>query len=317
MAQRILQESGTLVASKTSKGTYPVRIITEGKGSSGTYSRELLQKPETQKAFEGVLSFMGHPLDPEKPHLRPVENIAGRMTGKVKGKEVDGVYGLYSEFKPNTSTPGRAEFIEEYAADLGLSIYIAGDGTERNGEYQVESFDGSDPYKSVDIVVAAGRGGRFERATEAYTRVSAESGTKPDATSAQEREKENMDKEILEALKALKTSFETFVTESKAPVKAPVAEADADAIDKAVATAVEAYDEKVKAINAATELLPSQVESLLASAKAGADVLPLIESAKKIATEAQTRLTESSNVAFGRFVEGAGASDLSVGGMFR
>lgn len=320
---RILSESGTLTASKTSSGTYPVRIITEGKGSSGTYSRALLEKPETQRAFEGSLSFLNHPLDPEKPHLRPVESIAGRLVGGVQGKVGDdGKYGLYSEFKPNTATPGRAEFIEEYADALGLSIYIAGDGTEQNGEYLVESFDGSDPYKSVDIVVAAGRGGRFERAAEAYKRVSAESGTQPAGTPPQEK-KENMDKEIEAAIakavaEALKPVTD-FIAESKAAAAGkPAVEADASALEDAATKAVEAYDEKVKLINAATELLPSQVESLLASAKAGADVAPLIESAKKTVAELTKHLTESdTSVARGRYVEASqGSGNYGVEGMF-
>jgi len=305
MAQRkLLHEAGTLTKPVAGASTYPIRIISEGKGSSGVYSRELLA--EYKDAFEGALSFMNHPLDPAKPHLRDVTGIAGRLVGSVEAKEVDGEFGLYSEYKPD---PRWAGFVEEYADSLGLSIYISGDGREEGGEYIVESFDGSDPYRSVDVVIAAGRGGRFERARESLRAIESSlgspTGEKPEATSAQEtQQKENhMEKEILEALTAIKEALVpvvSFVTESKAAATATAqAEAQAEVDDKAVAEALDAYEKDVAAIDAA-DLLPSQVESLRSAAKRGEDIAPLIESAKKIVDEATQALSE------GTVVSGAG-----------
>lgn len=288
--KRLLHEAGVLSAPKAGADTYPVRIITEGVGSSGVYSRELLLKPETAKAFEGALSFMNHPLDPSKPHLRPAEDLAGRLVGAVEAREVNGVVGLYGDYKPNKSNPQRAAFIAEYADALGLSIFIGAEGEiDDDGRIVVESVDGNDPYKSVDIVVAAGRGGRFEAVTESYKALptsASEGANKSGAASAQPKKEGNMD-EVVKALEALTTKLDALLTAQEAAKTASKkAEADATDVDAAVEAALTGYETSVKAIDAA-ELLPSQVESLRALAKKGTDVTPLIESAKLIVTEAK------------------------------
>lgn len=312
--RRLVHESGTLAKGKS--GTYRVCLLSEGRGSSGEYPREAFTAEEAQK-FAGALSFMNHPLDPEKPHLRPASDIVGRVGEEVVVEEHDGKRGFWADYAPSASKPQSTAFIAEYADALGLSIYIGAKGHQDNeGTFVVESFDGNDPYKSVDVVVAAGRGGKFERANEAYRSIETSLGLpadKPRVTSAQEQKEGSMDKEILEALQALKTSFDAFVTESKVAAKADaVAEADADAIDKAVGEALGTYDEKVTAIEAA-KLLPSQVAALRVEARAGKDVAPLIESAKKIVDEAKAAVITESKVAEG-FSLGAPGSDLTVAG---
>lgn len=316
MARKLLHEAGTLTVPVAGSETYPVRIINEGVGSSGVYNRALFT-PANAKALENSLSFMNHPLDPEKPHLRPPGDIAGRLVGAVEAKEVDGLMGFYGDFKPN---PERAAFIAEYADVLGLSVYIGAEFDVVNGQHVVESFDGKDPYKSVDIVVAAGRGGRFERATEAYKSIESSSdtpeGKAPDATSAQDQKEGTMDEKILKALEALTTQFAAFVTESKeATAKPKATEAEAptpEAIETAVTTAIEAYEVAAKAI-ADAELLPSQAVELLAMAKAGKDITAPLESATKIVAEAKTQV--ATNVGIGRVTESASTGSFAVEGM--
>ncbi|MCK9599210.1 MAG: hypothetical protein M0R06_09230, partial [Sphaerochaeta sp.] len=61
-------------------------------------------------------------------------------------------------------------------------------------------------------------------------------------------------------------------------------EADEKAVEEAVATRMAS----IEAIEAAREnLLPSQVKHLMAEAKAGTDVAPLIKAAEEVATEAK------------------------------
>lgn len=297
--RKLLQESGTL-RKGASDGTYRVCIITEGTGSTGVYTREMLIREGD--AFTGALSFMGHPADPSRPQDRALESIAGRLEGPVAAEEHDGVLGLWSDFRPNTSDPKRAAFIAEYADALGVSVFIGADGVENDqGLLVVESLDAADPYKSVDIVIAAGRGGRFARAAESLRVL--ESHNPPAEASAGTTKEGNMD-EVLKALASLTSLMTDFVTESKTAATAKVAaEATATDVETAVEKAVTEYDAKVVAIDAA-ELFPSQVESLRSIAAQGGDVTKLIESAKKVVVEAGERLG-SKIVTGGHVLEGA------------
>lgn len=306
MTRRFVQEAASL-APKRANGSYPVVLITEGEGSSGRYSAKLIEGSD--HVFSRVASYLNHPIDPNKPHLRPVESIAGRF-GEVRVEERDGLKALVTDFTPRSEYAG---FIEEFADILGLSIYCGAKGTElEDGRIDVEEFDADDPYRSVDIVVAAGRGGRFERATESLRLIESSLGSpadKPGVTSAPGEKKEgHMDKEIKALLEALIAKFDTFVTESKAAADAArAAEADADAANKEKAEAIEAYAAAERAISEA-KLLAPQVEELRTAALKGQDVAPLITKAKAVMEAAVKAAAESAEPS--RYlVEGANTSD--------
>jgi len=167
--QKQLIEHGRLAeAIDADKSTFPVTIITEGVGSSGVYRREMLQ--ENAHAFpKGTKSFIDHPKDPTKPWERSLTSIAGKLVEDAQYVEEDGIGMLKSKLKVDSRW---REFVEEYKDVIGLSIYIGAFGDEEeNGKVVVESFDSEDPYASVDIVVAAGRGGRFDQAMESYRQI--------------------------------------------------------------------------------------------------------------------------------------------------
>jgi hypothetical protein len=311
--RRILNEAGTISKPAEGATTYPVRIISEGKGSSGTYTRAMLE--ENIDAFTAALSFMNHPLDPEKPHLRPAEDIAGRLVGAVEGKEVDGVYGLYGEYKPNSSNPQRAAFIEEYADALGLSIYIAGTGKVVEGEYMVESFDGADPYRSVDIVVAAGRGGRFERATESYRTV--EGNPDPtfngSATAVSEAEKKG---KHMDEIKDLFTAFTASVD-----AKFVALEAKVDSVITLSESATDAKTVRVEALAVADKLATAKLSEngrkrVLESVTGGTAVEDAILAETALRDEYLAEAKADATPA-GRVVEGADNSkdDFTVNGL--
>lgn len=282
-------ESGTLVSTKGRDGVFPVRIITEGKGSTATYKADLLKT--YAEAFNNSPSYMNHPLDLTKPWERDVTTIAGKIISEVRYEEKDGVAGLYADLEVD---PRWQDFVERYSDVIGLSVYIEGSSKEENGEVFAESFNGADPYKSVDFVVAAGRGGRVERAMESLRLIESSVGT-PNGTSAeasvQEKEKEKMTKEIEDAVKAalteaLKPVFD-FISKSQIAEQEQIqGTADAEATEALVAERLAAFDEKNKLIEAAN-LLPSQTESIRAAALRGEDVAPLIEAAKKVLAEAK------------------------------
>ena len=271
-----LVESGAFVAEKSDKGRL-VRIIREGQGSSGFYTKELLK--EYASVFSDTLSFVNHPINPDKPWERSFLDIAGTIEGETFYEEHEGVGGIYGYFRENPKYTDDLNFVAE---KIGLSIYIEGDGaTDPDKGVIVESLNGSDPYRSVDLVIAAGAGGRFEKLEEAF-RVREgleESQTRPGA--AERKDENTMDVEA--KLTELTATVEALVEQLKAEKAVQVEAQDAE---KAVATAVEQYDASVAAIEAA-DLLPSQATALRAEAKTGKDITADIESAKIIASEAR------------------------------
>lgn len=282
-----LLEAATLVEADTEAETWKVRLINEGRGSSGVYSAQLLE--DYGHAFNGAISFLNHPAS--GPETRNFTEIAGRVQGEVwKEKAEDGTLGLYANWRPDDDHRAK---LERYKDKLGLSIYISGSGeVEDDGEFHVKEFDVEDPFKSVDVVIAAGRGGRFE-ITESYRQIYesarvAGSVEEPGVTSALE-EKNGIHMELEEKVdKALELLAGLVAKEQTAQAEAAQAEADKDA----GRTAVEAYDSAVTAIDAA-ELPEKVVESLRKQAKEGVDVAPLIEQAKEMKTALTETLSES------------------------
>lgn len=218
MGKTRLHENGSLVASEARDGVFPIRIITEGEGSSGIYTRELL---ETYKdVFANRPMFMNHPLDPDKPWERDVMAIAARTLPTVEYRVEDGIGALYTQAKVRKEY---IPFIEEYGDLIGVSVYIAGVGEKReDGKVMVEAFDASDPYASVDFVVAAGRGGRIERAMESFRAIEASIGHPMDdgaptgVADTEEREQKMEKAELVaafqEALKPVSDKLTEFGT---------------------------------------------------------------------------------------------------------
>lgn len=285
MSKKHILEAASLVSDSASEdGTWKVRVISEGKGSSGTYTASLLENHH--KAFDNVLSFKNHPVGWEGPQSRDFTMIAGEIVGETwVEKDERGLTSVYANYRPD---PEYSDKIERYKGKLGLSIYIEGSGYEdENGEYIVDWFNPEDPYASLDVVIAPGARGKFMESVREYYKDL--SGTR------QIEDKENkMDKETLEAaLKPLADALTVLVAEKKA---AEAAEAQVTADADAVKSAVESFEAAVVAIDAA-DLLDVQVESLRAAAKAGQDVAPLIEAAKAVKEAAVKAVQESADEA--------------------
>ena len=280
-----LHAAGAIEGAKGKDGTYQIRVITEGKGSSGIYPAKTLR--EYSDAFDGLKSFFDHPDYAWAPEERSVLKIAGRLVpGTITvGETEDGLTAIYSRFKPREEY---REFFDDFGDTLGFSIFIGATFSEAaDGTRIVESFDRHDPYASVDVVVAAGRGGRFEQARESL-RTLTDSLVETSAGTPKE-----------EGSIMTKEEFQALIAEALAPVVADVAalktaatekataEATAEAIAEKVSEALGAYDEKVQAITAEKDLLDSQREALMESARKGEDIAPALEAAKAIVTEAK------------------------------
>src|SRR5690606_20625867 len=167
--QRIVEATKGKVVSK-GKGIFLLKSINVGHGSSGYYSRELLENYGPAVISKGTLSYAMHCTMEELNAGRHINKIVGKLNSDAYVPEdEDGKAALYGEYKVR---PEWVHFVEESKDSIGASIFVSGEFTE--GEVDgiktniVESLDADDPYKSVDLVAAAGRGGKVERVLEAY-----------------------------------------------------------------------------------------------------------------------------------------------------
>ena len=294
MKKHLLEAASLVSESASEDGTWKVRVISEGKGSSGTYTASLLENHHS--AFDNVLSFKNHPVGWDGPQSRDFTMIAGEVVGETwVEKDERGLTSVYANYRPD---PEYAEKLERYKSKLGLSIYIEGSGYEdENGEYIVDWFNPEDPYGSLDVVIAPGARGKFMESMREFYSANESSNGRPGTR--QEEQENKMDKETLEAaLKPLADALTVLVAEKKA---AEAADAQVEADKAAGTSAVEAYDAKVKAI-AEADLPEAVTESLRAEAKTGADIEARIESAKAMKEAIEADLRESAEEQGGRIL---------------
>lgn len=288
MTKRI-HEAGTIsIDAKTQK--FRVCLITEGEGSSATFPRSFFVA-ENAQALAGSLSFPGHPADIERPDARNPLSAIGSIGDVVTIEEVEGKMGFWADYIPAASKPEVGAYLAEYADKLGLSIYADSDGhaDPETGRWVAESISPNDPYKSVDLVVAAGRGGKFERVAEGLRRIQEAS-----ATAGEKKENlmeiKDVEKVVADALSPLTKVVEGLVSALEGKAKADLqVEADADAVAKAVEGRLGDYDKAVGLISEA-KLTESQSASLRELAKTGVDITPHVETAKKVLAEARAGL---------------------------
>jgi hypothetical protein len=284
MQTKRIREAVTITANPETNA-FDVCLVSEGVGSSADFPREVFTQ-ENADALAGSLSFPNHPRWLDSPEERDPMSAIGQIAESVVPR-VDpetGLMGMWSQYLPAQSKPEVAPYLEEFHKKLALSIFIDSNGhvDPDSGRWVVRSFDGSDPYKSVDVVIAAGRGGKFERLSESLGIV-----TKTSATAEEKKENPMEIKEVGDAVAAL-----TKVVEGLAKALNEKASADSQikADDAAVAKTVESrfgeYDAAVTLITEA-KLTESQSAELRALAKTGVDITPNIESAKKVLAEAR------------------------------
>ena len=314
MRERASERIGA-VESKGSDGTFRIRVITEGEGTSGFYPRKLMEDTIAHSIIDGSVSFFDHPEYSFAPEDRSVTKIAARLVpGTTEfGVTDDGLGAIYANLKPREEY---RDFITEFADVLGISIYMAASFTELpNGTRQVESLL-PDPYNSVDIVVAAGRGGRFEAARESLRTIESSlgihGGKKPSVeASAQEEEGNMVTKEevaeLLSPIVAAVAELKTAVTEKA------TAEATAEAVDAAVLEARAKAAAELEKIATEGDLLDSSRKALMESVAAGTFAEEDLVAAKAVAEEAKAKFaTEDAGAGF--VFEGKSTEDGAVEG---
>lgn len=306
-------EAASLVGeSAREDGAWKVLIISEGQGSSGYYSRELLE--QYHSVFDDVLSFTNHPTGWDGPEDRDFTMIAGEIVGKTWVEDDErgmaAVYGWY------LADEAHRDKLERYKKKLGVSIFAFGEGEwdDRTGNFKVLEF-ADDPYTSVDIVLAAGaRGKIMESMRKTYAQRVENASADSAGVTEEEGLSEMAEKDVLDAIGKLTVAVEALTESGK---KEAQAEVDAAALQTAVEAGVKAYADAIAAIDAA-ELLPSQEADLRDRAAKGEDITSAIESAKVIAKEArdaagaqakQTKVAESA-----QFSESEGAEGYQFSG---
>lgn len=169
----IVQEDGGRLAARNADGTFNIVLIVEGEGSTGHYSAELMSEASAA-AFENVGSHPNHPANRERPEERDPMGLIGRVFNVRPGND-RGRAALIGRFRPGS--PEVADYVAEFGDLLGISIFAKAEGRQRgDGKLIVESFDGAWPYRSVDIVLAAGAGGRFRLAQESLLAIESATG---------------------------------------------------------------------------------------------------------------------------------------------
>lgn len=168
-----IREASTAGVKSAGKGIFRARLINEGQGSSGYYTKELLKTYGPTTFSENRPCFANHSSEADWENGRDLTKIMGRLVSDAEYEEdADGNGALYANVKVR---PEWVDFVDEYKDVIGMSISVSGEASEReiNGEKRlvVESFDDTDPYRSVDFVVAAGRGGKVERMLESAKQI--------------------------------------------------------------------------------------------------------------------------------------------------
>lgn len=298
MNQLLIRESVKEAPTK-SGNRWRVIVARPGKGSSGTYSAEVFERDAQKMMPPGAQAFFNH--DEKRD---PRDMLGVYPDGAVWSAEEQAVIAeleVFESWKP---------LVEQLAPHVGISLYALG---EQDDEGNVTAFI-EDAYNGADLVSRPGLSGAgFDQKLYEAARLSSaikEAGIDPSLQNGKDNTKMEI-KDLADKVDSLTTTVEALLSAQKAKVdEAAQVEADKTAVEEALA----AYETAIEAIDSA-DLLPSQVSSLRAEAKAGKDVAHLIESAKSLKAEMETaietRLGEGASPA-GRVKGGAEATKFGA-----
>lgn len=270
MSKKLVEAIASAPAKKGNR--WRVIVAKPGQGSSGYYSEEVLKRDAHKIIAPGGQAFINH-----ESSRNPKDMIGVYPDGSYWDEVEKAVVSELETFSH------WAPFVEEVGPHCGMSLYAMGESDEENNVTAILEH----VQNGCDLVARPGLVGSGI-AEKLYESALAGSEKKPSVTVAQrEDEGDNMELEA-KVDKALEI-LAGLVAEKE---KAVSAEAQVEADAKAVAEAVTNVLATVKAVEEA-ELLDVQREAILEAAKTGADVAPLIESAKAVKEAAVKAVEES------------------------
>jgi len=206
-----------LIEAKTDdNGTIPIKIIDPGWGSSGYYSREVLQQAVNARVYAaGTQMFWNHPskTDEKDRPERDLRDLAGVLTEDAwwdeRGPKGPGVYARAKVFSPYRDA------VAEMGPYIGLSHYVWGES--KPGEAEGKKGDIITRIvaaRSVDFVTVPGRGGaiaeafRAARPPEPTDEQKTEAGIQMVGEKPEKLTLESIRKEHPEIIEALRQEFE-------------------------------------------------------------------------------------------------------------
>ena len=236
-------------------------VATPGQGSSGYYSEEVLKRDAEKIVPPGGQSFINHDIS-----RNPKDLIGVFPEGSYWSDEDNAVVAdleVFSHWR---------DFVSEVAPHVGMSIFALGEADEDGNVTAIIE----DVLNGCDLVARPGlKGSKLDKL---YETAVAGTDRHPGARQEEQKKETGMDQEIKDALKGISDTLASLVAEKNTAEKA-AAQVEADSA--AVTSAVEAYDQAVKAIDDA-DLLDVQVEALRALAREGRDISAEIAAAKVI-----------------------------------
>lgn len=237
MSNQILQESVKGLPAPRATGIYRVRIIqSDVEGSSGFYSRDVLESYGPAAFPEKTLSHVDHPTLDQREQ-RPEGSLL-TLGGYTVGTPILESDGLYVDMK----FAGKAlEIVENFGEVIGLSIRAQGDveESERDGKTvrNVTAIYPS-PTNAIDLVTLPGAGGKIVEALKESLKESEIPSA--DQGKATPMEIEDLAKEVAalnESITGLITLF-TPIAESLRPEEAP----EIDVVEAVIAASKAASD---------------------------------------------------------------------------
>lgn len=156
-------------AKADANGTIPIKIIDPGWGSSGYYSREVLQQAANDRVYAaGTQMYWNHPSktdEKERPE-RDLRDLAGVLTEDARWDEHGSKGpGLYSRAKIFSAY---RDAVAEMGPYIGLSHYAWGESKQGEAEGKKgEIITRIVAARSVDFVTVPGRGGAIAEAFRA------------------------------------------------------------------------------------------------------------------------------------------------------
>lgn len=261
-----------------------VIVAKPGQGSSGAYSEDLFRRDAHKIIAPGGQAFINH-----DDTRNPKDMLGTYPEGSFWSEEDRAVVSeleVFSHWKA---------FVEEVGPHCGVSLYALG---EQDDEGNVTAIV-EDRLNGADLVARPGLVGSGLAEKLYESAIAGSDDTK--ATAVVERKGNDMEFEkVVEAISALTAQVEALVADKNSAV-AVEAQVQADA--EAVAEALASFEAAVKAVDDA-ELLAPQKAEILEAAKKGADVTPLIESAKAIKEAAVAAVSAEAVVTEGRVLGG-------------
>lgn len=258
--------------SQTSRNVFRTRLISEGQGSSGFYSAEMLKRDVPKALPKGTKVYFDHMSEAEMDsgRARSMDGLVGVFDSDPEFVEADGSSWANIRFYENNPRFSNIPaFIEEAMADVGVSIEVHAGVLGDDGVVQELGYS---PHNSLAVVTTPGARGKIEGLMESFR--SAENHN--NNNDGIEMDKAEMlailneaNKPVLEAMAALAESLKP--AEEEKPVGPTLAES-AEAVAKAGLTeagraAVYALVESGMDLEKAVEMETKREASILEALK--------------------------------------------------